>query len=209
MPHILRSSPASPFGRKVKLAAYATNLMDELEVVQANTTDPEDSLRTQNPLGKIPILILSTGQTLYDSRVILEWIDTEARSRGVQGIIPQEHDKRFAALTLQALSDGIMDAAILQVYEVRMREPHERSAAWAAHQKAKVNRALSHAESLEQSPIMNGTLNVGQIALACALEYLDLRFADDNWRADYPALSRWLRNMDEAMPALAKTRMVS
>jgi len=209
MPHILRSSPASPFGRKVKLAAYATNLMDELEVVQANTTDPEDSLRTQNPLGKIPILILSTGQTLYDSRVILEWIDTEARSRGVQGIIPQEHDKRFAALTLQALSDGIMDAAILQVYEVRMREPHERSAAWTAHQKAKVNRALSHAESLEPSPIMNGTLNVGQIALACALEYLDLRFADDNWRADYPALSRWLRNMDEAMPALAKTRMVS
>jgi glutathione S-transferase len=209
MPHILRSSPASPFGRKVKIAAYHTGLMSSLEVVQANTTDPEDSLRTQNPLGKIPILILSTGQTLYDSRVILEWIDTEARSRSVHGIIPQEHDKRFAALTLQALSDGIMDAAILQVYEVRMREPQERSAAWAAHQKAKVNRALSHAESLEPSPIMNGKLNVGQIALACALEYLDLRFADDNWRADYPALSRWLRNMDEAMPALAKTRMVS
>ena len=113
MAHILRSSPASPFGRKVKLSAYVSDLMSEIEVVQANTTDPEDSLRAQNPLGKIPALILENGPTLYDSRVIVEWLDTEARARGRQGVIPQEHDKRFAALTLQSLADGIMDAAIL------------------------------------------------------------------------------------------------
>jgi glutathione S-transferase len=110
---ILRSSPASPFGRKVKMAAIVLGLMDKIEIVVANTLDPDDAIRKQNPLGKIPALTLDDGTTLYDSRVIVEYLDVQA---GGGKIIPASGKDRFDALTLQALADGIMDAAILQIY---------------------------------------------------------------------------------------------
>jgi glutathione S-transferase len=194
----LRSSPASPFGRKVKLVAYRLGLMDRIEVVNADTADPSDSLRAQNPLGKIPALILDDGQVLYDSRVIVDYLDHLA---GGGGVIPADPAQRFPALTMQALADGVMDAALLQVYEKRWRDEGLRSERWAAHQADKVARGLAAFEASD----LSGPLHIGHIALACALGYLDLRFGG-GWRQTHPALVRWLDGFAAANPAFEKTR---
>lgn len=194
----LRSSPASPFGRKVKLVAYHLGLMDRITIVNADTADPSDSLRAQNPLGKIPALILDDGQVLYDSRVIVDYLDHLA---GGGGVIPVDPAQRFPALTMQALADGVMDAALLQVYEKRWRDEGLRSERWASHQADKVARGLVAFEASD----LSGPLHIGHIALACALGYLDLRFGGD-WRHTHPALVHWLDGFAPANPAFEKTR---
>ena len=137
---ILRSAPASPFGRKVKIAADLLGLHDEIEVVFADTNDPGNSLREQNPLGKIPVLILADGTKLYDSRVIVEYLDAQA---GGYRLIPVEPAARWRVLTAAALADGINDAALLQVYEKRFRPPELWSQAWMDRQAEKITRGLA------------------------------------------------------------------
>lgn len=199
---IVRSSPPSPFGRKVKIAAAELGLLGMMEVQATDTANPEDTVRLQNPLGKIPVLILEDGGTLYDSRVIVEYLDMLA---GGSKIIPVTPTERFAALKLQALADGMMDAAILQMYELRFREEHERSARWVEHQQGKVERAL---EALESAPpAADAPLHVGSIALACALGYLDLRF-EGKWRAAHPKLVAWLEGFEACVPSFEKTRII-
>jgi len=196
---VLRSSPASPFGRKVKMAAIELGLMDRIEIVVADTNDPNEALRQQNPLGKIPTLVLEDGMTLFDSRVIVDYLDHLA---GGGKIIPAG-EARFAQLRLQALADGIADAALLKVYEGRFRAETERSANWVAHQDGKVARGLAALEAAP--PAFTGRPRIGEIALACALGYLDLRFAG-TWRADHPALVAWLDDFAARVPAFEKTR---
>jgi glutathione S-transferase len=197
---VLRSSPFSPFGRKVKITAALLGLSDRFTVVMADTQDPEDNLRQQNPLGKIPALLLEDGRALYDSRVIVEYLDHLA---GGGRVIPALAEARFEALTLQALADGIVDAAILQVYEKRFRDPAGQSANWLSHQRGKVERGL---EALEKGslPALGTTPAIGAIALACALGYLDLRF--DGWRVDYPRLAGWVGAFEQQVPAFTATR---
>ncbi len=197
---ILRSSPPSPFGRKVKIAAAILGLTDRLTVEMADTNDPSDSLRTQNPLGKIPVLIFDDGSTLFDSRVLLEWLDAEA---GGGVILPAEREARFAALRLQALADGLTDAAILVIYESRFRTENERSPRWVEHQHGKIERTLAHLEV--HAPAPDAPLHVGTIALACALGYLDLRF-EGRWRAAAPKLVAWLDAFAARVPAFEATR---
>ncbi|MBD3845604.1 glutathione S-transferase [Bosea sp. SSUT16] len=196
---VLRSSPASPFGRKVKIAALELGLMDRIEIVVADTTDPAEPLRRQNPLGKIPTLVLEDGMTLFDSRVIVEYLDHLA---GGGKLIPAG-EARFAQLRLQALADGICDAALLQVYEGRFRPEAGRNADWLAHQTGKVSRALATLETAP--PAFTNRPRIGEIALACALGYLDLRFAG-TWRADYPKLVAWLDDFAARVPAFESTR---
>lgn len=198
---ILRSSPASPFGRKVKIVAYELGLMDQIEMVPANTTDPAEVLRQQNPLGKIPTLILEDGFALYDSRVIVDYLDHLA---GGHRIIPADAARRFPALVLQALADGIADAALLQVYEGRWRDAALQSAAWKTHQQGKVERGLTAAEALP----LDGSIDVGTIALACALGYLDLRFSG-TWRETYPKLVAFLDDFAARVPSFDTTRVLS
>ena len=197
---ILRSSPPSPFGRKVKIAAAVLGLTDRFTVVMADTADPSDALRSQNPLGKIPALVFDDGETLFDSRVILEWLDLEA---GGGRVLPADPKARFAALRLQALADGILDAAILIVYENRFRAETERSSAWVTHQAGKIDRALVHLEAAP--PADDAAITVGTIALACALGYLDLRFAG-RWRDSHPRLVAWLDAFAARVPAFETTR---
>jgi glutathione S-transferase len=197
---ILRTAPASPFGRKVRIAASLLGLDGEIAIERADTMDPGDSMRAQNPLGKIPILITEQGTILYDSRVILEYLDHRA---GGGRIIPAEADARYAALTLQALCDGLMEAALLLVYEGRWREAERHEPKWVDHQAGKVGRALSALEA--GPPPLGGALGVGHIALACALGYLDLRFAG-RWRSDHPRLVAWLDGFSARVPAFAQTR---
>ena len=196
---VLRSSPASPFGRKVKLSASILGLTDRIQIVDADTLNPEDSIRQQNPLGKIPALILENGDVLYDSRVIVDYLDHLA---GGGGIIPNGPE-RFTALRDQALADGIMDAALLQVYEGRFRPEDRHEPKWVSHQADKVRRGLDHAEAHLAQPGQN--LHIGQIALACALGYLDLRFGG-RWRESYPKLVAWLADFESRVPAY-KTRV--
>lgn len=195
----LRSSPASPFGRKVKIAALELGLMERIEIVAADTNDPTEPLRQQNPLGKIPTLVLEDGTTLFDSRVIVEYLDHLAGG----GQLFPAGEGRFAQLRLQALADGLADAALLQVYEVRMRPEENRNANWVANQASKVERALIALELAP--PAFTGKPRIGEIALACALGYLDLRF-EGKWRAGHPNLVAWLDAFAAKVPAFEATR---
>jgi glutathione S-transferase len=200
---ILRSSPPSPFGRKVKLALGILGLEDQVTIEKADPTDANDSIRRQNPLGKIPALIIEDGTVLYDSPVILEYLDHRA---GGGKIIPKDMNARLRALTLQALCDGILDAGILLVYEGRWRPPEKHEQKWVDHQTGKVTRAF---ELLEASPpALTATPDVGQITLACALGYGDLRFGGA-WRAHYPRLVKWLDDFAAKVPAFEKTRVTA
>lgn len=197
---ILRSSPLSPFVRKVRIAAAILKLDHEITLEFADTLDPNDSLRRQNPLGKIPTLITEEGDALYDSRVIVEYLDYRA---GGGRIIPRKSAPRFAALRLQALCDGMLDAAILRVYETRFRPPERHEPAWIAHQSDKIARALAALEA--EPPPLDGVPDVGTITLACVLGYLDLRFAGA-WRDAHPRLVAWHDAFGAAVPAFAQTK---
>lgn len=192
MPIVLRSSPTSPFGRKIKLALAHVGLKEPIEVINADTFDANDPLRVQNPLGKIPVLIMPDGSCVYDSRVILEQIDIMAGG----GLIPRDPKARIAALTLQSLADGMMDAGILQRYEIVFRTEDRREPKWISHQADKVARALAAMEG--QPPSLD--IHVGTIAFACALGYLDFRFGG-LWRADHPKLVTWLNAFTGQMEA--------
>jgi glutathione S-transferase len=196
---ILRSSPASPFGRKVKITAHVLGLIDQIDIVVANTLDPEDDIRKQNPLGKIPALVLNDGMTLYDSRVIVEYLDLVA---GGGKIIPASGKERFETLTLQALADGVMDAALLQVYEGRFRDEDKREPKWVEHQSGKVTRGLDALEA--HVPHLSPVPMIGAITVACALGYLDLRFGE-SWRQGRPRLTAWLEDFAARYPAYAAT----
>jgi glutathione S-transferase len=200
---ILRSSPPSPFGRKVKLALGILGLENDVTIEKADPTDPADTIRQQNPIGKIPALIREDGTVLYDSPVILEYLDHRA---GGDKIIPKEADARFAALTLQALCDGILDAGILLVYEGRWRPADMHVQKWTDHQAGKVTRALAVLEAAP--PALDAMPNVGQITLACALGYGDLRF-EGKWRKDHPRLVKWLDEFAARVPAFEKTRVTA
>lgn len=197
---VLRSAGTSPFARKVRIAASLAELDDRIEISAADTNDPEDSLRGQNPLGKIPALILDDGEVLYDSAVIVEYLDSLA---GGGWVIPADPARRFRALTGQALADGIMEAAILVRYEMLWREPAMRSAAWLAHQSGKIERALG---AFEKAP-PDELGDIDTIALACALGYLDLRF-EGQWRAAHPGLVAWLDAFAESTPSFEATRFI-
>jgi glutathione S-transferase len=198
---ILRSSPASPFVRKVRIAASVLGLASKIDVRETDLNDPADSIRTQNPLGKIPALITEDGNAWYDSRVILEVLDHLA---GGGRIVPREPMARFEALRLQALCDGVMDASVLIVYEDRYRPPEMRVEMWVERQSDKVARAL---HALEVSPPkLTDPPDVGQIALACLLGYRDLRFGGD-WRKGHPKLVAWLDKFAAQVPAFAETKV--
>jgi glutathione S-transferase len=197
---ILRASPTSPFVRKVRIAAAVLGLAAEIKLERADTADPADALRAQNPLGKIPVLLLDDGSALYDSPVILEYLDHRA---GGGRIIPREPAARFAALRLQALCDGILDASVLQVLETRFRLPERHEPKWLAYQADKVTRSLAALE--REPPAHTVTPDVGHITLACALGYRDLRFAG-SWREDHPRLVAWLDDFAAQVPAFAETK---
>ena len=197
---ILRSAAASPFVRKVRIAANILGLDGRITVETADTVNPADTVRQQNPLGKIPALVLDDGMVLFDSRVILEYLDHLA---GGGRIVPTEAAARFAALRLQALADGLMDASILLIYEGRWRDPAKHEQKWVEHQAGKVARTLASLEAAP--PALDTPPTVGQIALACALGYQDFRF-QGTWRKDHPRLVAYLDAFAAAVPAFAATK---
>jgi glutathione S-transferase len=190
----------SPFGRKARIAVSVLGLAGKVAVEPAANQDPADPIREQNPLGKVPVLLLDDGGTLFDSPVILEYLDLLA---GGGKIIPTDTKARFDALRLEALADGILDASILIVYEGRYRPTEKHEQKWLDLQAGKVARGLAAAEAAP--PGLDSPPNVGQITLACALGYRDFRFGND-WRNDHPRLAAWLEAFAAGVPAYAATK---
>jgi glutathione S-transferase len=182
---LLRSAPASPFARKVRMAIMHLGLADKVETVATDTSNPDDRLRQENPLGKLPVLVTEDGRAIYDSPVILEYLDHRA---GGGIIIPDGWPARLDSLTMQAMCDGIMDASLLIVYEARHRPPAIHHQPWVDYQRAKVVRGLT---ALAKAPPDPARFEIGAIAAACALGYLDLR-KQVTWRDEFPALVSWL-----------------
>jgi glutathione S-transferase len=196
----VRAGAGSPFGRKVRIAISVLRLDDKVKAEPASNQDPADPIRRQNPLGKVPVLLLDDGRTLFDSPVILEYLDMLA---GGGKIIPKEAKARFDALRLEALADGILDASILLVYEGRYRPAEKHEQKWLDLQAGKVARGLAELEAAP--PGLDAPPNVGQITLACALGYCDFRFHGD-WRKDHPRLVAWLDAFAAQVPAFAATK---
>jgi glutathione S-transferase len=196
---VLRSTLTSPFGRKVRMAAAVLGLTDRYRLVPADTLDETDTLRQQNPLGKLPCLLLEDGTALYDSRVIVEFLQDEA---GADRLVPKSGLARYTTLTRATLADGITDAALLMVYEGRFRDPATHSERWLAHQRGKIMRALT---VLEKAPPDPALTDVATIALACALGYLDWRKPVE-WRPAHPRLAQWLADFAAAEPAFHATK---
>src|SRR5580704_15752975 len=195
----LRSGNNSPFGRKARIAIGVLGLEGTVAIAPASTVDPADPIRQQNPLGKVPVLLMDDGSTLYDSPVILEYLDHLA---GGGRILPKDPQSRFAALRLQALADGLMDASILINYEARYRPAQNHEPKWLELQAGKVTRALAVLEAAP--PGLDLPPDVGQITLACALGYRDFRFPG-SWRANHPRLAGWLDDFAARVPAFAAT----
>lgn len=193
----VRIVPASPFARKCRIAAAHLGLCERVVFVDA-PDDPDDALRRNNPLNKIPIALLEDGTSLFDSRVILEYFDHLA---GGGKIIPADPAIRFPALRTQALADGILDAAILLAYESRFREPHQHSEKWTDMQRGKIDTAIDAAETAPPG----AEVNVGSIALACALGFLDLRHGGE-WRQGHHRLVAFLDSFAARVPAFEATR---
>ena len=186
-------SKTSPFARKVLACAIARGIEDQITLLPAHGEDAE--LSSHNPLGKMPCLITDDGLALYDSRVICEFLDT------VGNVFPMfpGHGQRFRALRFQALGDGICDAAVLARGEQgRPADPARQGV--IGLQKGKITRSLAVLEA----DLPSSHVDVGSIAVACALGYLDLRFAADHWRAGHPGLAAWAATM-AAQPCLAQT----
>jgi len=200
---ILRSTASSPYVRKVRIGASVLGLADKIEVRETDLNDPADSIRQQNPLGKIPALVLEDGTAYYDSRVILEYLDHLA---GGGRIIPRAAPARFEVLRMQALCDGILDASLLIVYEGRYRPAEMRVQSWIDRQADKVARGLAALEGAP--PPLTSIPNVGQIALACALGYRDLRFGV-GWRNDHRKLAAWLDAFAAQVPAFGETKVAA
>jgi len=182
---LLTAAP-SPFGRKVMVLLHETGQLDAVEVqlVAASPVATPADLAAANPMGKIPALIREGGPALYDSRVICRFLDAQTGG----ALYPEV--RIWDTLTLEATADGIMDAAVLIVYEGRMRPEAMRYAPWIEAQWAKVDRSLDALEARWMSHLA-GSLDMGQIAVACALSYLDFRHAERDWRAARPQLAAW------------------
>ncbi len=194
-------SPASPFVRKVTVVLHETGQQDDVTLVPAMGTalEPGTMPVARNPLGKLPTLERDDGTALYDSRVICRFLD----ERG-QGRLYPPAPTLWETLTLEATADGIMDAALLMVYEHRLRPPELVMPEILEAQWTKVVRALDALEGRWLSHLA-GPIDMGQIALGCALGYVDFRLADRDWRQGRNTLAAWYAQFAER-PSMQATR---
>ena len=192
-------SPPSPFVRKVTTLIHHADLYDRIELINVKTTalSVAEEARAANPLGKIPVMILEDGKAIFDSRVITRYLDELAGSN------LYSEENIYDILTLEALADGIMESAVSITYESKLRPGNEQSPSWMEAQWSKVLHAIKALDDGEFKAI-NGEMNMGQIAVACALGYLDFRHDARQWRSGHSTLASWNDKMMK-LPALIKT----
>ncbi|PRY75783.1 glutathione S-transferase [Yoonia maritima] len=182
----LLMSGMSPFVRKARVVVRELGLTDQITEVPISTTalSSDPTIVAANPTGKIPALVRDDGPAIYDSRVITRFLNDHAGG----SLYPET--RIWEILTLEATADAIMEAAVAMAYEVRLRPENERSTDWIEAQWAKANRGIAAVNNKWMSHL-NGPLNIGQIAVACALSYVDLRHDARGWRTGNKALADW------------------
>ncbi len=185
----LIGSTTSPYVRKVRIVMAEKKL--DYEFVNEDVWGADTTIGQSNPLGKVPCLVMEGGEALFDSRVIVEYLDTLSP---VGKLIPVVGRERAEVKTWEALADGVMDAAILARMEAHWpgRAQGERSKAWIDRQVGKVNASVkAMSQGLGDKPYCAGIyLSLADIAVGCALGYLDFRFPDIDWRGSYPNLAK-------------------
>jgi glutathione S-transferase len=195
----LHWAPTSPYVRKVMVAAHELGLGDRFDLVRTTPENVVADVAADNPLGQIPTLVLPDGTAIYDSLVIVEYLDDLAGG----ALVPPAGPLRWSALTLHALGHGVIDAANRRVNELR-RPAAEISARLLAMKHAEIGRAL---DRLDRTPLDAARVDVATIAIAVALGYLDYRFPEEAWRPGRAALADWFRrfsnrpSMRATMPA--------
>jgi len=191
---------ASPFVRKVRVVAAEKRV--ELAFEQDNPWKPETGVPNANPLGKVPALILEDGTALFDSRVIVEFLD---HASPISKLIPADHRERIEVRRWEALADGVLDAGIAVRLE-NQRAAHLRSEDWIARQKAKVARGIGAMNAgLEGRTWCAGNgYSLADVAVGCCMGWLDFRFPDLGWREGHPNLERHLAKLGER-PSFADT----
>jgi len=189
----------SPFVRKCLVTAHELGLRERIELAPAaaHPVNRDPTVVASNPLGKIPTLVTDEGVALYDSRVICEYLNELGGGR----LVPATGPARWRVLTDQALADGIMDAAILIRYESAVRPESLRWNDWIGGQMEKVGSGLAEFE--RRAADLAGRVDLGTIALGCALGYLDFRFAPLAWRGRHPHVGRWLEGFARRESMLA------
>jgi len=183
----LYHSPASPYARKVRVVAYETGLDKKIDMVNVvlSPTVPNADVDKHNPVGKVPTLSVK-GIDLFDSPVICEYLDSQHKRRK---LFPSKGRDRWVALRLQAMADGLLDAALLSRYENFLRPEDKRWPEWNDGQMKKIVGVLDQLEAEAKS--LKGKLTIGSITVACALGYLDFRFTSFDWRSKRPKLAKW------------------
>jgi glutathione S-transferase len=189
-------SPASPYVRKVMACAIAREIDAQIERIPTNPHASPPELLAANPLSKVPCLVTDDGLALFDSPVICEYLDSVGAAAP---LFPPGGGARLRALKHQAMADGILDAAVLRRME-SLRPVEEARNAAMARQKAAVERTLA---ALEADP-PHRSVDIGSISVACALGYLDFRFAHEAWRASCPRLAAWFAAFAQE-PCIANT----
>ncbi len=195
-------SPASPFARKVRVAVLekgVESLVEEVEVA-TSPVDTNAELAARNPLGKLPCLQRSDGRVIYDSRAILRFVD----SLKPDAPLYEKGDAEFDRLTIESLAEGVIEAALLCVYERRVRPADQVSQAWLDAQAEKANRALDWFEE-HVSDTLESNFDAACIGLACALGYLDFRQPIGDWRHGRPQLTAWYETVS-GRPSLVQTQ---
>lgn len=195
----LLSAGPSPYVRKVRMTAAMKGVADQIEVVSKE--DPQlDALRARNPLAKIPVLFTGDGdEPMFDSHVICEYLDS---LHDDPVLFPRSGAGRWRTLTMAAMADGVLDAALLLVYEGRYRPEAMRVESWVDMQQAKIDTAVATLEAAP--PKWQGHPDYGHITVAAALGYLDFRHRGA-WRQQAPKMVAWLDRFAVAVPAFAET----
>lgn len=184
-------SPYSPFVRKVLISAAELGVELEKLPCSAHPIDRDRQIVADNPLGQVPTLFTDDGLALFDSAVICEYLDTTAGG----SLIPRSGTARWQRLVEQALADGALNACLLMRYEQVIRPDALRMDAWFDAQRSKVHDALDRFE--QWSATFAERIDIGTIAIACVLGYLDLRFSDEPWRERAPTLAAWYRHFSQ------------
>jgi glutathione S-transferase len=201
----LHWSPRSPFVRKVMIVAHERGLTSRITCVRtvAATAKPHAELMKDNPLSKIPTLVLEDGMVIYDSPVICEYFDSLGDLEDAPKLFPRDPKARLAALRRQALGDGFLDLLVL------LRDERMRAQASAVHLGSAGVRKRAILDSLEReaAALAAGRFDIGHVSIGCALSYLDFRYGDEDWRGDHPRLAAW-HAMFAARPSVRATEPV-
>ncbi len=189
-------SDRSPYVRKVMVTLHEVNLFENVEIVSVRTNPlgVVEDLVDVSPLGKIPTLVLPDGTTIFDSRVICSYLNYIGKS----DLYLAKENLKWSIKTAEANFDGILDAALLMVYEHRYRQDIYQNAEWLENLWKKIERTLDFYNN-SSSKILSGSLNMGQISLGCALGYLDYRHNNRNWRAKNQYLRDWFAEFSERL----------